>query len=194
MSSDQHEQPVGSDRPLTLLDAIILIAAFACGLGGWLFRQRGMFYRGAAYEPIPVGIFGLSAVALASILTLALCYGVVIASLRPPRPSWCRLSARPGFVACFTAVVTSLVHWAIHAPHVNFANPHLLPNWMTILWFYTLCAFPIHIAPALVSAWLLLKVGGRWDAKTDWIDHLGLVLGGLYLVLAALCWTLPYGV
>lgn len=120
---------------------------------------------------------------------LAACWMLALLLLwtRPPRPRRGRLARQPGYVACFVAavalVVGSLVGLGQYAlrdwkfgpfvfPHGNFGPLIFREFWITA---------SVPVRPAVLGAWLLLALSGRWRADPGWMDRLGRLLGWCWI-------------
>ncbi len=172
-------------RPMTLLGCMIVVAAIALGLVGWIALRKGAAYRGNAYYLTPSRFHEW--VEFLGILALPLSWAVVALSVaRGPRLDRRRWASRPGFVACLTIVVASVAQWLTRLPCLMFVNIQLMSYWQTALWSYLPCSWPPNLAPALLAAWLVLWTGRRWRPEPDWVDGLGRGLGAFTLVLAIL--------
>jgi hypothetical protein len=128
-------------RRFTMMDAMLLVAATAIGLG--LVREfdrdftsfiRDTYYQGWESQfGKAVGMI-LRVIALTLPCALAWTVATLALRLRPPRPPWRRLMRQPGFVACLAAplpAAVAMLHRAVYCyldTYTNVITPHSLPS------------------------------------------------------------------
>jgi hypothetical protein len=170
-----------SERPFTIVDAMILIAATAVGLGVIRDWTAPVFtYVLRTHEvPSPSGLLMIAELTLVPILfywTIA----VVGIRLRRPRPSLRRLGRQPGLVACLAVILATLISFSIGRYPVLFsgkAQPGELSSLLMNL------SPPHMVAPGVAVAWMVLAVSSRWRPDPGWIDRLGRSVGFAWLAL-----------
>ncbi len=166
-----------SERPFTLIDAMILVAATAVGFG----ILRDWIAPGGVWVPIPLTIRLLdSTYIVLGAMNLYWTIAVVGIRLRRPRPSLRRLGRQPGFVAGVAVLLMTLIY--------NLLRLYMVLGPRRVLW-ERLYAFVLNlssaqsVAPAGAVAWMVLMVNGRWGPDSGWIDRLGRCVGFLWLGL-----------
>jgi hypothetical protein len=172
-------------RRFSLLDAMILIAATAVGLGlvrvtfsnlaTWMPQvftkwppMMAMHYRVTGFGPL----LASSSVAM------------IWLHLIPPRPSFRQLARSPGFAAslasglgivlCFaTNGVEQLVLWVRGMP--------VVPLYLTVN------GMPMTVVIAIASAWVSITAGRRWRRRRglDWRERLALAVAWAWILLYA---------
>ena len=160
-------------RRMSILDAMILAAAFAPGFvlaKSWL----------GAVSPMPLLVSPLSAgVGAASWVALWLTLAFIPIRLSRPRPSLRRIARQPGLQACAAVGVALLIY-------VLAAGYYLLPPWRVRngLGFNFLGSVqPMHLAgPAVATAWIALALSGGWRSERSWIDRCGRSLGSIWII------------
>ena len=182
-------------RRFTIADGMILIAATACGLA-W----TGRVWRGFKLAtPTPTGswLWFCDRGELALVMTLPcllfLTIAVAILRVRRPRPSWRRIARQPGM----TALMAALLFLPVALPPIvlfaDFSYQMRNPGksfwvedetWADLpiaLFVFLMFAIP---APgiAVIVAWTMLAVQGRWRNEPSWIDRAGRVLGVTWIL------------
>jgi hypothetical protein len=170
-------------RRFTLLDAIILVAATAIGFALWRPALELMWIdMHNYYWPRNGRWFWYNAVRSVNLLapwSLAL----LALSLRQPRAH--RLASRPSVVVGIV-VSAGLVMWAmllLFAVSVKGGSPvHSVGG----VHFRICLLLPSEVALSLTSIWLLQALGPGDGRRLDWLDTIGWVLGGCWIVLGLL--------
>ncbi len=112
--------------------------------------------------------------------------GLGVVAVRRPSPTPRRDRWRPGRVVAAVGLIVSAASLAIEFVLHRFdliAFP-----WSSYLLGYFWGINAEVGGTAILVAWLLMAVSGRWHAARGWRDGLGLALGGFWLV--ALAWQL----
>lgn len=158
---------------------MILVAVVAIGLG---VARAWIRYVMPGAKPAFVAQMTTTVVAL--MLTISLIPLRLWNSRRPLR----RLGRQPGMVACcavamtlaFTLVQRAGSWWLGPVPGIAMVERNY--EMITLMWsVYRLDRYSLAVA----GAWLALALSGRWRLGSDWLDHLGLILG--------VCWiAAPY--
>lgn len=171
-----------SPRKLTILDAMILVAAVACGLA----MSRTVDPGGASYSQNWFGRITDGPVRVSAALPylIALTPAVMLMRIRRPRPRWRRLMRQPGMAACSVAMVPIVVallrlacrEWPPQAPY---------PSDFDMIWdpLYWDCAFDAGLW--VLAAWLALALSGRRRSEPSGIDRLGRLVGAGWLMVLA---------
>lgn len=183
-------------RRFTLWDALILIAATACGLGltrGYLESQRsrgfessrGDWWRSSEllqsgriildhYAPMWLATGSLTALAI---------------RLKGPRPPFHRLMRQPGMVASVMALFS--IVWVTLVTGRGTTVYPVNTFWITINRFFMTCGL---ITGLIVSGgWLTLCLAKARRHEPGWIDGLGRFLGASWIGLLALRLTIFWG-
>jgi hypothetical protein len=186
-----------SPRPLTLMDATVLVAATAIGLGALraavgdfteLRYQLAESLRAAGQPPDgwpPFWWAILSGYGLVTTTLLPFCGAWTVAlamlRLRRPRPPRRRLGRQPGTMACFTAalvlvpaLVVSLWVWAVLGSFGSIGYDSA--EWHKVLGLFFVL-LPALTGFAVLGAWWSLYLGRRWRPEATWIDRVGRALG-----------------
>jgi len=180
-------------RPLTIADALVLIAGVAAGLG-----LVGSILRASHLTPEQLwnnmvrpkagwsvwNAFGMT-VELSAILGVPFVAAWTPASLvlqvLRPRPGWRRFRRRPGFVACLiptvvatlmVAIVQLCLSFSIAEMHTSHAKWQVLGGMLAgsgVLW-----------------GWIIMGLCGVCRPSRTWTDRLGRMTGALWIALGAL--------
>lgn len=165
-------------RRLTLVDAMILVAATGIGLA--VIRMWSPAFYTWQYTPIPAptwlewSSFVLSAWAfylapMPAVWSLA----VLILRTLHPRPPLRAAFARAGSAAMLAAAVAI-------ASGVAFLLLDLRnPSWHEMPFEYTTYSAGIAVA----AVWVVLAAAGIWRAHRDWVDVLGRALGVYWILM-----------
>ncbi len=167
-------------RQFTLLDAMILIVAFAavCPASRQIlektFRSYPMPYEG--FFDFWRGAAGTASMGLAPILG-SLTIALTALQWRRPRLTWRMRGRAPGLAACAAASLVLVVEAALGLDPE--ANGSLIDF---PLWWLPFA--PRNAGGAVAGAWLAVAVSGRRPWRRDSLDRAGIVLGA--------CWVLSY--
>jgi hypothetical protein len=158
-------------RQFTLLDAAVLVAATALGMGGYRF-----FGPSSRQLHLPIRL----APCLAS-WTVAL----LLLHLRTPRCRVRRLVRKPGFSGC----VASLTNVAIVAIVISIDYAALMASirknggagWINYYFrsFFLSCFFT---GPLVLSSWFILLLSGHWRLREDWLEWSSRIVGFLWMI------------
>ncbi len=208
---NENDATVVRHRKPTLLDAMILVVAVAVGLALTRYPLGYQLPRlpvaTAAIAPsAPVGaartapihqmiiqVVAASAYVYPSVLTLTVA-ALVLRFIRP-RPSVRRILRQPGAVGCAVAVFCCLLILPDRIPEILSWRGKGNLDWRD---FFNLSLNTARMTGlAVASAWLALALGGRWRAERTWIDWLGQVVAGAWIVALVLeiaaVWTSRLG-
>ena len=188
-----------SCRRFTVLDALILIGATGVALA-WIrhglrvgdveleftFRDRSPTRVLASLWVWISAALPLPAIATPTVLGLR---------LRRPRPRRARLARQPGLVACIAALV-AMASWSVGAviewSFLDGVQPHgfgpRLESFLGISFWAGSSAWAPGPGVAVTAAWVVLVLGGRWRAEPVWIDRLGRIVGGSWMVVLVASW------
>lgn len=179
-------------RRLTVLDAMIAVAAVAATLGlyRWLYPPAGDW----PIWRMNLTSHGERVIFVTGLIYLAwpflLCGTIAFAAVRliGPRPSLSRLLRRPGSLAGFTALAFIAISLFVY-PLIADAVHLRLPTWplkfteeeqsQSIM---AICRAGSGAGYAVASAWLLLALGRTWRWRMGWIEAIGLLLGACWIV------------
>lgn len=154
-------------RKFTLLDAMILVAA----TGVAMVPYRAMYNRGLAPSE------SWTNVSVVSIFAAAWTAGVLAMRLVAPRPSFRRLLRQPGALAALMAVIVI----AGKATYLGVINAKF---GLEYRWFLRLTSETGTIGLVVLAAWFTLLLSGRWRIERNWLDRLGRLLGGYWVILS----------
>jgi hypothetical protein len=191
-------------RRFTISDALILVAATAVGLAGAQgleFTRRLMAYATRPELRTPertiIAIWhGIDLFVLPCLMAWTL--ALLALRLRRPRPGRVRLGRQPGMMACVAVVaglalgiietaVEVLMAFAGNDFRGSFAGPAGAVSWQAKLsrlvlpWNFIV---PYYFGTAVVVAWTVLAVSGRWRREPGWIDTAGIGLGLAWIGLS----------
>lgn len=173
-------------RP-TLIDAMILVAATACGLAvmkrgilvgnmlAGLGLQQPPGLGGRILRTFPYVFLGSSP------LLVSVTIAVMAMRLLQPRPPLRWIARQPGFVACLS-VTTCLALEVV--PVLCMGLNH---------GFVFLVCWVQGMGWSVGAGWMILFVGGRWQADPHWIDRAGRILGLAWLVGSPLAFAVLQG-
>jgi hypothetical protein len=163
-------------RPFSLSDAMSLIIALALGLA---VARPAIALIENAVRLVPQNHFRTmaGAIQLAWILnTIVLSFlffllpTFLILRLKRPRAPLRSIIGQPGFAACAVSVAVVLALLPIELLPAGLAR-----QIMEI-------TAPVLMTTAAPLAWLSLIATRRWDPEPSWIDRLGRIFGGLWMV------------
>jgi hypothetical protein len=196
------------NRRFQMTDAIVLIAATACGLAGCRFvkwsTKSGLddILLAAKNEPLLEAsrILALALIPIESIMLLSWTMAILLLRLRSAHPRRRVLWCQPGFLACVAAVFVFACKGADavlnHAADISKAGPDLffqsrnVPSFNFVLNDVLLSLFnfssriQVDISEAILLIWLVACAGGRCRPEPSWIDRSGRVLGAIWLCAA----------
>lgn len=192
-------RPVSSFR---LVHALILIAATAVGLAFGRPFWKYVLWAGYSYPEVPDPWMYATPVTgrdpVKQWIVAMLLYGqpflatwtfaLIPIRLMPPRPRRCRLPDLPGMSAACAAVVWMLCYcvtlveeWGSGDGPVGVRN--------TLMHDMLFGRWAEGVAPAILVAWSISMLGGRWKPEASWIDRLGRLLAFAWLLMAAAAHT-----
>lgn len=172
-------------RRFTLLDAIVLIAATAAGLG---LAREGMtgpamarlsFEGGLLDRPLFYGTIVMTA------LLAAWSPAALILAARGPRQSWKRLARQSGFLLNASALAAALVitlRYGLQAAISTNRGPTLLMHVLSV-------GLPSEVGLFVAGAAFALLLLGRPGPAPAWIDRLAFALGISWVMLTVLTWA-----
>lgn len=117
----------------------------------------------------------------------ALAFTLLILRLRRPRPQWWRVMDQPGTAAAVAVVVAILIEESLKLEEgirLFLASGMSRWNLLELEIYNYWCLDGPYQELAVVVAWTLLALGGRWRREPGWLDAFGLALGGFWLVNA----------
>lgn len=179
-------------RRLTVLDAMVLVAATAVGLAWtrltfheWneLLPETGIIDESTTVQ----ALWHWSDLAVPCLTSWSV--GLSLLWLRRPRVAAGRLLRMPGAVAC-AAVMASLVSTLLFSAafYVSLSAHPTTCGWFQRFpdWLYDLeDSFSRYARPnahAVAVCWLILLFSRRWRAQPTWLDRTGRVVGLLWLI------------
>jgi hypothetical protein len=172
-------------RRLNLADLTVLVLATAVGLLVIRRDLAGLFSRPQDLQGGQVVYRWTLPVVMSKAVTIegwliAWTAGWLILQLRPPRLGLRHLSRQPGFVACFSTMVITLVSgpltWAIISWNTSGTN-----DWLDrMVWGEMLSS---QIGASVLAGWALLLASGRCRLRAGWLDRVGQVLGLIWVAM-----------
>ncbi len=169
-------KPRSHCRPFTTADAMALVAALAVALGIIKDQWQADIQNGwRSARPIYATALAAARLTGPFLATWTIAFAVI--RLREPHPPWRRLRNQPGTVACLgvAGVAAFLLPYAAVRFLIRPSDSYRLID------FFWQCQ--MSIAPAVIGAWVTLRLGGRWRAEPGWIDPLGMVIGGGWIAI-----------
>jgi hypothetical protein len=193
-------------RPLTMLDAMLLVGSAAIGFGVYQAVWRGIFLsRGWYFLMVQDGFFGprewtasrvvgYSSDILALFIPVAAAWTILLPLLRmrPTRIPWRRAWRQPGMSACLAALFGW--GWAIVALAIVHGLAVVVgPNRrgafdLWLLKFFSEEVF-MYVGLAVAAIWTFQLAVGRWRRPVDSIDRLGRIVGVIWLAVG-MVWSL----
>jgi hypothetical protein len=191
-------------RPFTVFDELILIIPLAAAIvvtRAFLEHERqppnhstqSWFWDALDWVPIiTLGLLPRFAILVMTALFLL--------RLRRPRPRWRKLSRQPGFVACGAATIAALPGvLLVLARYLCELNP-LVADRFGARYYVNEWSFGVHdwpiiespISTAVLAAWAVLFISGRWRVEPSWIDRAGRALGSYWVGLWLFRWYLVF--
>jgi hypothetical protein len=168
-------------RRFSVLDAMILVAATALGLGG--IRGCSPEFYSYQYTPIPsppwlrwLAVVLSNWAFYLSPLPAAWTLAALVLRLRSPRPPLRRLMRQPGTVAGVAATILILIGVVHYLLDLHNPSLHDVP------FEYT----SFSLGSGVVAAWSVLALSMRWRAERSWIDRLGRVMGAYWIGMVPL--------
>jgi hypothetical protein len=178
-------QPTTVARRLTLADLAILIVATAFALMATRSDLAGLVAVPKSLENGRLVQRWSYPVALGKAITLevwlmSFSAGWLIVQLRAPRPGLRQLVRQPGFVACFTSTVVTIVAggvtWPIIASAASGANA-----WLDrAVWSEVVSA---QIGSAVLADWTMLAISRRCRVRAGWLDRVGQLIGLVWIAM-----------
>lgn len=172
-------------RRLNLADMAILVMATALGLVATREDLAGLFTRPQDLEngqwvyrwTLPVALS--KAVTVERWLT-AWTAGWLVIQLRRPRPRLRHLTRQPGFVACLSSTVVTLVSGPLTLAAISSASSGA-NGWLDRMVWGTMNSS--QIGAAVLAGWALLGVSGRCRLRAGWLDRVGQVIGLVWVAM-----------
>lgn len=169
-------------RPLTLADAMLLVAAMTPGL--ILLRIAAGFglFKAEPFRKLPPGRYFAEFLSVAGgCVLLSLTLAVLILAARRPRPTVRDVVGGPGILACLAVMVALVLPLAYFATGVM--TSHGLVVNMIVPYNNMFGRLVNGAGPMIIGAWLALSVVGRWRLQPTWTDRFGCVVGACWVLL-----------
>lgn len=173
-------------RRFNLVDLAILVLAMAVGLVATrqdlnaVFSWPKDFLESSKEFYLWTNPLLLSKAVIVEVWLMAWTAGWLALQLRQPRPRLRQLSRHPGFLACFSSVVITLVSgpliWAIISSGSSGTNGCLDRE----VWGELVSS---QIGAAVLAGWSLLIASGRCRIRTGWLDRVGQLLGLFWVAM-----------
>jgi hypothetical protein len=165
------------------MDGMILVAALAGGFA----LARLCWPTSGNFSPHSVREWGC---AMFGATMIPCTVAAVVIRLMRPRPDAERLLCQPGMAASCAAIVAiaiGLCPRVLGAVELHFSTMrHNAPNYQFYHHFWYIYSLPI--GPAVAATWLALMFSGRWRPERGWIDRLGRILGGCWILFVFVQW------
>jgi hypothetical protein len=179
-----------SERPCTIGDAMILIAAVAMSAALLTLRidedECACDYLLDVFESpqegwTPVVIADdICSVTLPLNLCLApSTFAVLVLRLRHPRPAWRRLGREPGTLATLLGSMSASVMALTVTLGVVFAAH---PDWAAVIEIISGMVSSFVAAP-IAGGWIATAIIGGWRPTSSWLDRTGRFIGVLWIVI-----------
>jgi hypothetical protein len=196
------------NRRFQMTDAIVLVAATACGLAGCRFvmwsTKSGLddIFSALPDETLlqTSRIVALGLIPIESIMLLSWTTAILLLRLGPVRPRQRALWCQPGFLACVATVFVFACKGAEavlnHTGDILKAGPDMffqtknVPSFTFIIndvlvsLFNFASRIQVDVSEAILLVWLVVCAGGRCRPEPSWIDRSGRVLGALWVCTA----------
>ena len=166
-------------RPFRVADAMVLIAASACGFGLATWYREVLSDVNFAQGTVAERSWILNVYSAWALMSWSL--SLTVLHLFPGRHPLRRLASRPGFLVGVAAGVAALCCVLQRMP--DLIRDPTASRAATLL---SMAPSPYLVAPCLVVAWVTQALGGRWRPEAHWLDRAGISLGLLWLTLAVL--------
>lgn len=184
--------PTHSERRFRVTDCLLLIAATAVGLGMSRAILSPEMTLPRVWESASKGLQGgwsllFLAQLTAELMTVSLIpslgawtLGCLVLRLMRPRPPWRRCSRQPGGMACLIAMAAVAVSTALSVTARGLSSERYDDEaWLG----WQIMIGSIAVGVAIFWCWATLLLSGRWRSEPSWVDRLGRLLGGLWLVV-----------
>jgi hypothetical protein len=179
-----HDQ---NRRRLTLTDVAVLMASIALGLAWtrlltpWASTASGVSRFGIELGAIDYLYYIHSPANFVTPLLIPAMAALLLLRMLGPGPRLRRLAREPGAAACLTAMAVSIVSLLVLKAKVAFlvwmgGKFRDFPPYYNAFLLGTL-------GYAIAAVWLVMLLGGTWEAEPDWIDRSGRVLGACAVLL-----------
>ncbi len=170
-------------RKVTILDAMILVAAIACGFALRRITDPALGDFGA-WDANWLGRVSGQSLAEAVPFLMALTVAVLAMRVRRPRPQWRRIFRQPGTAACVAAIVPLASAWLQFA-FAAWRNPGFLdPLSGSVDLRLTQGTFLAGLW--VLASWLALAISGRRRPERSRLDKFGRLVGLGWIVVWAL--------
>ena len=104
--------------------------------------------------------------------------------LRNPRPPWCELGRRPGFIPCVAVIVQILFQGLTFLDFVIAPRSSSWPTSASVgsaRNYFLSAGNPLLISPLIVVGWATLALSGGWSPDRSWLDRAGRGLGVFWI-------------
>jgi hypothetical protein len=172
-------------RRLNLADMTILVLATAVGMMAIRHDLQGLFARPQSLEngrwvsrwSLPVA---LSKAVVVETWLMAWTAGWLVLQLRSPRPRLRQLARQPGFLACLSTAVVTLVSGTLTLACIassTSGNNVWLDRMVWGEWV------SVQIGSAVLAGWTLLAVSGLGRVRSGWLDRVGQLIGLVWVTM-----------
>jgi hypothetical protein len=172
-------------RRFSIFDGMILVVVCAVSLAG-VRALRGL-------SETPVAWWGVWALYDSAWIALACSLALIPLRLHGLRPRPRLLWRQPGWLACLgvlLAVFVCLAQQLLNASVILIQRPKTPASGVMRRLFTTAALrVPNQVVFSVAAIWVVLALSGRWTSEKSWIDRLGRLLGGYWIVFPLLVWV-----
>jgi hypothetical protein len=174
-STGEPAMSVRPRRPVSLRDAMILVALVALGLAG---GKAYSDYDRATYLLGPLNPYPVDR-AVCSLTVFLLIGNAGLLVVRVLQKARRRILARgAGTAASLASVVAAAFSWANVILHQLYAVGKTVARYV----YHVVANVPHDAGPSVLTVWAVLALSRRWRAN-DWVERAGVTLGVLWVLL-----------
>ncbi|HEV3167857.1 MAG TPA: hypothetical protein VGZ22_27900 [Isosphaeraceae bacterium] len=161
-------------RKFNLIEAIIVIAALACGFALARMGLSASFPLARVPSQIRLSFMVQYILTVVCSCLSTLTFAQLVLMLRSTRARTQEILQQPGTAACAVAAV--IIFSSVAASVVNAGLPvTIIPRSFALL--------SIPVGMGVGTVWLMMWTNGHWKGDPSWIDRMGRVLGYCWLLM-----------